>query len=373
MRGDAGGAHPRRPGQPVQPRLHLPQGLDPQAAARGPRSAARPADPPGRRSGHRHLGRGQLGRGLRRDRAGSDRGARRPRARRGGPVLRQPVGPHAVGRALQPHRGQGPRARATCSRPAPSTRCPSTCRAACSSAAPLLMPVPDLDRTDHLLMLGANPWESNGSLCTAPDFPGRVKAIQARGGKVVVVDPRRTRTAEEADEHVAIRPGTDAHLLVAMIQVLFDEDLVDPGAGRTPPARRRRGAPSRGRLHPRGGGRPLRRRRRRHPPPGPRGGGRPHRRRLRPHRHPHRRVRHGGGLGGRRAQRPDRQPRPARRASCSRWPPTTGADRPGPGPGLRPRSPHAAGSRASARSRASSRWPPWPTRSRRPARARCAP
>jgi anaerobic selenocysteine-containing dehydrogenase len=94
----------------------------------------------------------------------------------------------------------------------------------------LLMPVPDLDRTDYLLMLGANPWESNGSLCTAPDFPGRIKAIQARGGKVVVVDPRRTRTATEADEHVAIRPGTDAHLLVSMIQVLFEEYLVDPGA-----------------------------------------------------------------------------------------------------------------------------------------------
>jgi anaerobic selenocysteine-containing dehydrogenase len=93
----------------------------------------------------------------------------------------------------------------------------------------LLIPVPDLDRTDHLLMLGANPWESNGSLCTAPDFPGRVKAIQARGGKVVVVDPRRTRTAEEADEHVAVRPGSDAHLLVGMINVLFAEDLVDPG------------------------------------------------------------------------------------------------------------------------------------------------
>ncbi len=94
---------------------------------------------------------------------------------------------------------------------------------------PLLMPVPDLDHTDHLLVLGANPWESNGSLCTAPDFPGRLKAIQARGGKVVVVDPRRTRTAEEADEHVAIRPGADAHLLVSMIAVLFEEGLVDPG------------------------------------------------------------------------------------------------------------------------------------------------
>ena len=94
---------------------------------------------------------------------------------------------------------------------------------------PLLIPVPDLDRTDHLLMLGANPWESNGSLCTAPDFPGRVKAIQARGGKVVVVDPRRTRTAQEADEHVAIRPGTDAHLLVAMANVVVADGLVDLG------------------------------------------------------------------------------------------------------------------------------------------------
>ena len=94
---------------------------------------------------------------------------------------------------------------------------------------PLLIPVPDLDRTDHLIMLGANPWESNGSLCTAPDFPGRVKAIQARGGKVVVVDPRFTRTAQEADEHVAVRPGSDAHLLVAMTNVLFAEGLVDLG------------------------------------------------------------------------------------------------------------------------------------------------
>ncbi|MDQ1374385.1 MAG: hypothetical protein QOJ09_1723, partial [Actinomycetota bacterium] len=91
-------------------------------------------------------------------------------------------------------------------------------------------PVPDLDRTDHLLMLGANPYESNGSLATAPDWPGRLEAIIERGGKVVVVDPRRTKTAEEASEHVPIRPGTDAHLLMAMVQVLFDERLVDLGA-----------------------------------------------------------------------------------------------------------------------------------------------
>ncbi|MCD9622336.1 molybdopterin oxidoreductase family protein [Rhabdothermincola salaria] len=94
---------------------------------------------------------------------------------------------------------------------------------------PLLIAVPDLDRTDHLLILGANPYESNGSLCTAPDFPGRLEAIRERGGKVVVVDPRRTATAEHADEWVPIRPGTDAHLLVAMVQVLFAEDRVDLG------------------------------------------------------------------------------------------------------------------------------------------------
>jgi anaerobic selenocysteine-containing dehydrogenase len=94
---------------------------------------------------------------------------------------------------------------------------------------PLLIPVPDLDRTDHLLILGANPYASNGSLCTAPDFPGRLEAIQARGGKVIVVDPRRTETADHADEWVPIRPGTDAHLLMAMAQVLFAEGLVDLG------------------------------------------------------------------------------------------------------------------------------------------------
>lgn len=95
---------------------------------------------------------------------------------------------------------------------------------------PNAIPVPDLDRTDHLLMLGANPLESNGSLCTAPDFPGRLKALRRRGGTLTVVDPRRTRTARLADRHVAIRPGADALLLAAMAHVLFEEKLTDPGA-----------------------------------------------------------------------------------------------------------------------------------------------
>jgi anaerobic selenocysteine-containing dehydrogenase len=89
--------------------------------------------------------------------------------------------------------------------------------------------VPDVDRTDHLLILGANPLASNGSLLTAPDMRGRLRAIRARGGKVVVVDPRRTRTAREADEHHFIRPGTDALLLYALVHTLLEEDLADLG------------------------------------------------------------------------------------------------------------------------------------------------
>ena len=81
---------------------------------------------------------------------------------------------------------------------------------------PGAMPVPDLDRTDYLLMLGADPLESNGSLCTAPDFPGRLEALRARGGRLVVVDPRRSRTAKVADEHLSIRPGTDALWVAAL-------------------------------------------------------------------------------------------------------------------------------------------------------------
>lgn len=93
----------------------------------------------------------------------------------------------------------------------------------------LAIPVPDLDHTDHLLLIGANPLESNGSLCTAPDFPGKLKALKARGGTLTVIDPRRTRTAKLADRHIAIRPGTDALLLAAMASVLFEEGLVAPG------------------------------------------------------------------------------------------------------------------------------------------------
>src|SRR6185503_12846090 len=87
------------------------------------------------------------------------------------------------------------------------------------------MPVPDIDRARYMMILGANPLVSNGSLMTSPDVPGKLKDIQKRGGKVVVVDPKRTRTAEIASEHVFIRPGTDAFFLAAIAHVLFEENL----------------------------------------------------------------------------------------------------------------------------------------------------
>ncbi len=93
----------------------------------------------------------------------------------------------------------------------------------------LSLPVPDIDRTDYLLVLGANPLVSNGSLMTAPDMRGRLKKLRERGGKLVVIDPLRTLTAEKADEHYFIRPGGDAYLLFAMAHVLIAENLCAPG------------------------------------------------------------------------------------------------------------------------------------------------
>ena len=88
-----------------------------------------------------------------------------------------------------------------------------------------ILPVADIDRTDYLLVIGANPAVSNGSLTTMPDARGRLKAVQARGGRVVVLDPRRTETARLASEHVSIRPGGDPYLLLAMLNVIFAEGL----------------------------------------------------------------------------------------------------------------------------------------------------
>ena len=86
--------------------------------------------------------------------------------------------------------------------------------------------VPDVDRTDYMLILGANPVISNGSLMTAPGMQARLRRIQQRGGRVVVIDPRRTETARLADEHHFIRPGTDALFLAALVHSLFAEDRI---------------------------------------------------------------------------------------------------------------------------------------------------
>lgn len=90
-------------------------------------------------------------------------------------------------------------------------------------------PVPDIDRTDLLVLMGSDPLESNGSLATAPDWPGRLEKLRARGGRLIVIDPRRSKTADVADEHIPIIPGTDAALLAGVAHTLFAEHLVDLG------------------------------------------------------------------------------------------------------------------------------------------------
>lgn len=89
----------------------------------------------------------------------------------------------------------------------------------------LLIPIPDIDHTEFMLILGGNPLASNGSIMTVPDVEKRLKAIQARGGKLVVVDPRRSETAAIADQHLFVHPGSDAALLLALLNTLFEEGL----------------------------------------------------------------------------------------------------------------------------------------------------
>ncbi len=91
----------------------------------------------------------------------------------------------------------------------------------------LLLPIPDIDRTQYLLMFGANPMASNGSLMTVPDFPQRLRDLDRRGGKLVVFDPRRTETAKRAHEHHFIRPGTDAAVLLAMARTIIEDGLAE--------------------------------------------------------------------------------------------------------------------------------------------------
>jgi anaerobic selenocysteine-containing dehydrogenase len=93
----------------------------------------------------------------------------------------------------------------------------------------LLLPIPDIDRCRHILIMGANPLASNGSMMTAPGFERRLRDLRKRGGKVTLVDPRKTETARVADEHHFITPGSDVFLLLAMLNVIFEKGLDNPG------------------------------------------------------------------------------------------------------------------------------------------------
>ncbi|MCH7973899.1 MAG: molybdopterin-dependent oxidoreductase [Bacteroidetes bacterium] len=93
----------------------------------------------------------------------------------------------------------------------------------------LMLPIPDIDRTDYFLILGANPIASNGSMMTAPGFVNRLKELQNRGGKFVVIDPRKTETAAKADEHHFIIPGSDVFFLLAILNTVFKDKLSTPG------------------------------------------------------------------------------------------------------------------------------------------------
>src|SRR5262249_7529808 len=93
----------------------------------------------------------------------------------------------------------------------------------------VLMPVPDIDRTQYWLVVGAKPLVSNGSIMTGPDVRRRINALKARGGKLVVVDPRRTETAELADRHAFLRPGADPFFFFSLLHVVFEEGLARPG------------------------------------------------------------------------------------------------------------------------------------------------
>lgn len=92
-----------------------------------------------------------------------------------------------------------------------------------------MLPVPDLDRSDYLLCFGANPLVSNGSVMSAPNIKSRLKSLQSRGGKIITIDPRKTETAELADQHIFIYPGQDTFLLLGIIQLIFQHKLIDHG------------------------------------------------------------------------------------------------------------------------------------------------
>ena len=338
--GRAGAADRGRPRRRAQPRLHLPEGHLAEDAARGPRAAEDP-DAEGRRRLRADL----LGRGVRRDRA-ADAGPC------GDATARTPSVPTSATRPRTRPRASPPR----CLKKVLGSKnmfsagsvdqFPQYLSSLLMFGDHTLLPVADIDRTDHLLVIGANPAVSNGSLSTMPDARGRLKAVRARGGRVVVLDPRRTETARLASEHVSIRPGGDPYLLLAMLNVIFEEGLDQrpPWADGLDEVRRLAAQHP-----PELGGERQRDRRRDDHPAGPR----VRRSRLRGGLRPPGRVplrhRQRDALADQRAQHRHRQPRPARRRHvhlAARGPRPTAADPLGtlvvrrlPQPGCRPAVP----------------------------------
>ncbi len=169
------------------------------------------------------------------------------------------------------------------------------------------IPVPDVQRSDFMVLMGANPQASQGSLMACANVLGELDRIRAEGGKVIVIDPRRTGTVRHASEWIPITPGTDAALLLAIVNVLFADGLVDLGGlGRPLLGERRRGREAGGALHAGAGRRHVPDSRRAHPRTGPRDRGGQARRRVRPDRLVQPGVRHARELAHRRRQHPHR-------------------------------------------------------------------
>ena len=91
-----------------------------------------------------------------------------------------------------------------------------------------LVPIPDINRTQFLVIMGGNPLVSNGSMMSAPDVGNRIKDIRNRGGRVVVIDPRRSETAKKASDYIAIRPGTDVFMLAALVRQALENPTSGP-------------------------------------------------------------------------------------------------------------------------------------------------
>ena len=91
------------------------------------------------------------------------------------------------------------------------------------------IPLPDIDRTDYMIILGANPLASNGSLMTSAGVTRRLREIKQRGGKFIVIDPRKTETAKVASEHHFIKPGSDVYFLLALLHIIFRDNKVKLG------------------------------------------------------------------------------------------------------------------------------------------------